>query len=67
MLKIYDPIYSVSIDGGPWKRLGDPFDIRTIIPLSSLHFSPFLSTFIHPPVPLWKMWKNLWKTCYFCL
>ena len=25
MLKIYDPIYSVSIDGGPWKRLGDPF------------------------------------------
>lgn len=23
MLKIYDPIYSVSIDGGPWKRLGN--------------------------------------------
>ena len=22
----YDPIYSVSIDGGPWKRLGSPFD-----------------------------------------
>lgn len=28
MLKIYDPIYSVSIDGGPWKRLGDPFDME---------------------------------------
>ena len=26
MLKIYDPIYSVSIDGGPWKRLEDPLD-----------------------------------------
>lgn len=25
MLKIYDPIYSVSIDGGPWKRLEDLF------------------------------------------
>ena len=36
--------------------------IRTVIPLSSLHFPPFLSTFIHPPLPLWKMWKNLLKT-----
>ena len=26
MLKIYDPIYSVSIDGGPWKRLEDTLD-----------------------------------------
>ena len=26
MLKIYDPIYAVSIDGGPWERLEDPFD-----------------------------------------
>ena len=25
MLKIYDPIYYASIDGGPWKRLEDPF------------------------------------------
>lgn len=23
MLKIYDPIYSVSIDGGPWEKLED--------------------------------------------
>ena len=26
MLKIYDPIYYISIDDGPWERLGDPFD-----------------------------------------
>lgn len=26
MLKIYDPIYFVSIDGGPWERLEDLFD-----------------------------------------
>ena len=25
MLKIYDPIYAVSIDGGPWERLEDQF------------------------------------------
>ena len=31
MLKIYDPIYSVSIDGGPWKRLGDPFDANWFV------------------------------------
>lgn len=31
MLKIYDPIYSVSIDGGPWKRLGDPFDTNWFV------------------------------------
>ena len=24
-LKIYDPIYAVSIDGGPWERLEDQF------------------------------------------
>lgn len=35
---------------------------HTIIPLSSLHFPPFLPTFTHPPLPLWKMWENLWKT-----
>ena len=23
MLKIYDPIYYISIDGGPWERLED--------------------------------------------
>ena len=26
MLKIYDPIYYISIDDGPWEGLGDPFD-----------------------------------------
>lgn len=31
MLKIYDLIYSVSIDGGPWKRLEDPFDINWFV------------------------------------
>ena len=31
MLKIYDPIYSVSIDGGSWKRLGDPFDTNWFV------------------------------------
>ena len=31
MLKIYDPIYSVSIDGCPWKRLGDPFDTNWFV------------------------------------
>lgn len=31
MLKIYDPIYSVSIDGGPWKRLGNPFDTNWFV------------------------------------
>lgn len=31
MLKIYDPIYSVSIDGGPWKRLEDPFDTNWFV------------------------------------
>ena len=31
MLKIYDPIYSVSIDDGPWKRLGDPFDTNWFV------------------------------------
>ena len=36
--------------------------IHIIIPLHSLHFSPFLPTFIHPPIPLWKMWKIMWKT-----
>ena len=36
--------------------------IRIIILLLSLHFPPFLPTFIYPPLLLWKMWKNLWKT-----
>ena len=31
MLKIYDPIYSVSIDGGPWKRLEDPLDTNWFV------------------------------------
>ena len=31
MLKIYDPIYSVSIDGGPFERLGDPFDTNWFV------------------------------------
>lgn len=31
MLKIYDPIYSVSIDGGPWERLGNPFDTNWFV------------------------------------
>lgn len=31
MLKIYDPIYSVSIDGGPWKRLEDQFDTNWFV------------------------------------
>ena len=31
MLKIYDPIYSVSIDGGPWERLEDPFDTNQFV------------------------------------
>ena len=31
MLKIYDPIYSVSIDGGSWKRLEDPFDTNWFV------------------------------------
>ena len=32
MLKIYDPIYSVSIDGGHWKRLANPFDTTWFVP-----------------------------------
>lgn len=31
MLKIYDPIYSVSINGGQWKRLEDPFDTNWFV------------------------------------
>lgn len=31
MLKIYDPIYSVSVDGGSWKRLEDPFDTNWFV------------------------------------
>ncbi len=31
MLKIYDPIYSVSIDGGPWKRLENWFDTNWFV------------------------------------
>ena len=31
MLKIYDPIYSVSIDGCPWKKLEDPFDTNWFV------------------------------------
>ena len=31
MLKIYDPIYSVSIDGGPWERLEDLFDTNWFV------------------------------------
>ena len=31
MLKIYDPIYAVSIDGGPWERLEDPFDTNWFV------------------------------------
>lgn len=31
MLKIYDPIYSVSIDSGPWERLGNPFDTNWFV------------------------------------
>ena len=31
MLKIYDPIYSVSIDGGPWERLEDQFDTNWFV------------------------------------
>ena len=31
MLKIYDPIYAVSIDGGPWERLEDQFDTNWFV------------------------------------
>ena len=31
MLKIYDPIYAVSIDGGPWERLEDLFDTNWFV------------------------------------
>ena len=31
MLKIYDPIYAVSINGGPWERLGNPFDTNWFV------------------------------------
>lgn len=31
MLKIYDPIYSVSIDGGPWERLENWFDTNWFV------------------------------------
>ena len=31
MLKIYDPIYFVSIDGGLWKGLEDPFDTNWFV------------------------------------
>lgn len=31
MLKIYDPIYFVSVDGGTWKRLEDPFDTNWFV------------------------------------
>lgn len=31
MLKIYDPVYFVSIDGGPWKRLEDQFDTNWFV------------------------------------
>lgn len=31
MLKIYDPIYYVSIDGSPWERLGDLFDTNWFV------------------------------------
>ena len=31
MLKIYDPIYYISIDGGPWKRLEDPFETNWFV------------------------------------
>lgn len=31
MLKIYDPIYYISIDGGPWERLEDLFDTNWFV------------------------------------
>lgn len=31
MLKIYDPIYYVFMDGGPWERLEDPFDTNWFV------------------------------------
>lgn len=31
MLKIYDPIYYISIDGGPWGRLEDLFDTNWFV------------------------------------
>ena len=31
MLKIYDPIYYISIDGGPWERLEDLFDTNWLV------------------------------------
>lgn len=31
MLKIYDPIYFISIDGGPWERLEDLFDTNWFV------------------------------------
>lgn len=31
MLKIYDPIYAVSVDGGPWERLEDQFDTNWFV------------------------------------
>ena len=31
MLKIYDPIYYISIDGGPWERLEDLFDTNRFV------------------------------------
>ena len=31
MLKIYYPIYFVSIYGGPWKKLEDPFYINLFV------------------------------------
>lgn len=36
-----------------------------IIPLSSLHFPPFLPTFIHPPSQLWKCGKLCGKLAIF--
>lgn len=38
--------------------------IHIIIPLSSLHFPPFLPTFIHPPSQLWKCGKLCGKLAY---
>ena len=31
MLKICDPIYYISIDGGPWERLEDLFDTNWFV------------------------------------
>ena len=42
MLKIYNPIYAVSIDGGPWERLEDPFDTNWFVADKDLPETEFL-------------------------